>query len=289
MTSAASRSAGCCRSQAAHGRARSSSSTAWGRTTWLRRSREPRRRPAASPHRVVDGHLPVRRRDDPPRQHRCRAGDPAGRTQLDDCGRRHLPLRALRRHARPRRTHGRHPGVGRRSGIERGGRAFLRPLSPPDRCRPLQDGGVQARLIAGSAYGLTSPAATRSPLFYLHAELKARCPPAAAGRVPRARRLRRPRQHQGRRQPLRRRSDGCLLRAGCGQHRGGRGCAPHAARRRAAGRPAHLVELRVLEKGTHRTGKGRLARRQDCRAADGQPGVHSAAGRRPSPQPEPMS
>lgn len=37
----------------------------------------------------------------------------------------------------------------------------------------LQDDGVQARLIAGTAYGLTSPAVTRSPLFYLHAELQA--------------------------------------------------------------------------------------------------------------------
>lgn len=37
----------------------------------------------------------------------------------------------------------------------------------------LQDGGVQARLIAGNAYGLASPAATHSPLFYLHAELQA--------------------------------------------------------------------------------------------------------------------
>ena len=37
----------------------------------------------------------------------------------------------------------------------------------------LQDGGAQARLIAGSAYGLTSPAATHSPLFYLDAELQA--------------------------------------------------------------------------------------------------------------------
>jgi redox-sensitive bicupin YhaK (pirin superfamily) len=36
----------------------------------------------------------------------------------------------------------------------------------------VQDAGVQARLIAGSAYGLTSPAATHSPLFYLHAELQ---------------------------------------------------------------------------------------------------------------------
>ena len=37
----------------------------------------------------------------------------------------------------------------------------------------LQDSGVQVRLIAGSAYDLTSPARTHSPLFYLHAELQA--------------------------------------------------------------------------------------------------------------------
>jgi redox-sensitive bicupin YhaK (pirin superfamily) len=37
----------------------------------------------------------------------------------------------------------------------------------------LEDGGIEARVIAGRAYGLTSPAATRSPLFYVHAELQA--------------------------------------------------------------------------------------------------------------------
>jgi hypothetical protein len=36
----------------------------------------------------------------------------------------------------------------------------------------LQDAGVQVRLIAGKAYGLASPAATHSPLFYVHAELQ---------------------------------------------------------------------------------------------------------------------
>jgi redox-sensitive bicupin YhaK (pirin superfamily) len=35
----------------------------------------------------------------------------------------------------------------------------------------LDDAGVRARLIAGSAYGLTSAVRTRSPLFYLDAEL----------------------------------------------------------------------------------------------------------------------
>ncbi|MFC4726608.1 pirin family protein [Coralloluteibacterium thermophilus] len=33
------------------------------------------------------------------------------------------------------------------------------------------EGGLSARLIAGEAYGLRSPARTRSPLFYVHAEL----------------------------------------------------------------------------------------------------------------------
>jgi redox-sensitive bicupin YhaK (pirin superfamily) len=37
----------------------------------------------------------------------------------------------------------------------------------------LSDNGVWARLIAGSAYGLTNGVKTHSPLFYLHAELAA--------------------------------------------------------------------------------------------------------------------
>ncbi len=37
----------------------------------------------------------------------------------------------------------------------------------------MSDRGVSARLIAGSAYGLTSRVRTHSPLFYLHAELTA--------------------------------------------------------------------------------------------------------------------
>jgi redox-sensitive bicupin YhaK (pirin superfamily) len=37
----------------------------------------------------------------------------------------------------------------------------------------LDDTGVRARLIAGSAFGVRSPAKTHSPLFYLHAELQA--------------------------------------------------------------------------------------------------------------------
>jgi redox-sensitive bicupin YhaK (pirin superfamily) len=36
----------------------------------------------------------------------------------------------------------------------------------------LEEAGARVRLIAGSAYGVTSPARTHSPLFYLHAELR---------------------------------------------------------------------------------------------------------------------
>jgi redox-sensitive bicupin YhaK (pirin superfamily) len=37
----------------------------------------------------------------------------------------------------------------------------------------LEEGGVRSRLIAGSAFGVRSPARTHSPLFYLHSELQA--------------------------------------------------------------------------------------------------------------------
>jgi hypothetical protein len=36
-----------------------------------------------------------------------------------------------------------------------------------------EDGGLWARLIVGSAFGLSAPARTHSPLFYLHVELQA--------------------------------------------------------------------------------------------------------------------
>ena len=40
----------------------------------------------------------------------------------------------------------------------------------------LDETGVSARLIAGSAFGLTSPAKIRSPLFYLHVRLQPGAP-----------------------------------------------------------------------------------------------------------------
>ena len=42
------------------------------------------------------------------------------------------------------------------------------------------EGGVWMRVVAGEAYGLRSPVATHSPLFYLHAE----CDPGACIRLP---------------------------------------------------------------------------------------------------------
>ena len=42
-----------------------------------------------------------------------------------------------------------------------------------DALSELSDGGVWARLIAGSAYGLRNAVRTFSPMFYLHAELAA--------------------------------------------------------------------------------------------------------------------
>jgi hypothetical protein len=44
---------------------------------------------------------------------------------------------------------------------------------PAESLPVLQEAGLWARLIAGDAYGLRSPAITHSPLFYLHAELQA--------------------------------------------------------------------------------------------------------------------
>jgi len=44
---------------------------------------------------------------------------------------------------------------------------------PADSLPMLDDAGARVRLIAGSAFGVSSPARTHSPLFYLHAELEA--------------------------------------------------------------------------------------------------------------------
>ena len=98
-TSAASRWAACCRSRSAAWSGRSSSSITSAR--WISRpASRVRRRAAASAHRPVDGHLPVRRRDHASRQPRVRAADPPGRGQLDDRRPRHHALRALRARAR---------------------------------------------------------------------------------------------------------------------------------------------------------------------------------------------
>ena len=50
--------------------------------------------------------------------------------------------------------------------------AFARSRTRVEVLPLLEEKGMSARLIAGSAYGLRSPAVTHSPLFYLHAELQ---------------------------------------------------------------------------------------------------------------------
>ena len=45
---------------------------------------------------------------------------------------------------------------------------------PADSLPMLEETGSRVRLIAGSAFGVSSPARTHSPLFYLHAELQAK-------------------------------------------------------------------------------------------------------------------
>ena len=70
-----------------------------------------RRRAAASAHRPVDDHVSVRGRDRASGQPRLSPGDSSRRGELDDCGPRHLALRALRDDARARRVLARHPGV----------------------------------------------------------------------------------------------------------------------------------------------------------------------------------
>ena len=93
--------------------ARSSSSTTWARSTFPPASRA---RVDVRPHPhigLADRHVPVRGRDHAPRQRGLGAGDPPRRGELDDRRPRHHALRALRARAPRRRSHARHPGLGR--------------------------------------------------------------------------------------------------------------------------------------------------------------------------------
>ena len=129
-----------------------------------------------------------------------------------------------------------------------------------DRLPVIADRGLKVRVIAGQAYGATSPVKTHSGLFYLDVQMA----PGAS--------LPLPVEHEER---------GVYVAEGAVEVAGGaglRGRPPagvppgrchhaalprwrpsHAARRRADGRPTpHLVEFRLLLKGPHRGRQGRL-------------------------------
>jgi redox-sensitive bicupin YhaK (pirin superfamily) len=119
-----------------------------------------------------------------------------------------------------------------------------------------RDKGVEARLIAGSAYGLTNGVKTHSPMFYLHVEMapggKLALPQGHAERG--AYVVRGSIKFDGR--PYE--SGALLINADAGRarrrHR-------DAAGRRAARPAPHLVEFRFFTQGADRAGQGRLAGR----------------------------
>jgi redox-sensitive bicupin YhaK (pirin superfamily) len=75
------------------------------------------------------------------------------------------------------------PSIRSKGGLMHGVQAWVALPAEDEECAPafahheagglpeLADCGVRGRLIAGSAYGLTSPVRIFSPLFYIHAEL----------------------------------------------------------------------------------------------------------------------
>ena len=142
----------------------------------------------------------------------------------------------------------------------------------------LSDHGVWARLIAGSAYGLSNAVKTFSPLFYLHAELAdgariampvehaERAAYVVSGTV----------EHDGVRYTAGRLLVFADRRRACDRRRGRAG-ARDAARRREHRAPLHLVEPGVLAAGADRAGEGRLEVRPDVAAAGRRPRVHPAA------------
>jgi len=130
----------------------------------------------------------------------------------------------------------------------------------------LSDRGIWARLIAGSAYGLTNGVRTFSPLFYLHAEL-------AAGAS-----IAMPTDHAERAAYV---VSGAIMHEGL-RHEPGRmlvfanGGEPVISTEDAPARVTllggasvgpHMVEPRVVASRTDRAGKGRLEGRTDGAAA----------------------
>jgi len=141
----------------------------------------------------------------------------------------------------------------------------------------LVDGGLRARLVAGTAWGLASPVRTHSPLFYLHCELQPGTRVELPDEHPEGR-LRGHRRDRSRRPtPRGRHHAGVRARAG----RAGRFGRPrpgHVVGRRSGGPTLHRLELRVLFQGADRAGQGGLAGRADEAPRPGRQGLDSAPG-----------
>jgi len=142
----------------------------------------------------------------------------------------------------------------------------------------VEDKNVRARVIAGSAFGATSHVKTLSDWFYVDVSLGAgatvpldpdyeeRAIYLSEGEIEIA--GERFEASKTPRLPARRPHHG----------EGGEALAHDVPRRRGAGRPALcLVELRLIERGAHRAGKGRLEKRP-LRRGRRRDGIHSAAG-----------
>ena len=134
--------------------------------------RRARRAPAPA-HQPGDGHVSLRGRDPAPRQPRHGADDPTRRAQLDDRRPRHRALRALA-------ERGARDGCDRCTGSSSGSRLprAHEEVAPSFQHHAagdlpaLEREGARLRVIAGSAYGATSPAQVLSPLFYVEARLE---------------------------------------------------------------------------------------------------------------------
>ena len=196
----------CCRSASSGWSGRSSSSIISVRCDFAAGHPAQRRRAAASAHRAVDGHLPVRRRDHASRQRRLRAADPAGRGQLDDGGSRNHPFRALRASTRGRRHDARHPGVGRAAAASTRKPSPRSRITPRRTCPRSRVAGVGA---ADRRQRVRRACARQDPLADVLRALATAAgrEGAIAGRVSRARGVRRRRHRRRRRAAVRDRPD----------------------------------------------------------------------------------
>jgi len=110
----------------------------------------------SSAHRLVHGHVFVRRRDHAPRQLAYGTGNSSGRSELDDCGPWHHAFGEIRAGPCRGRHLARHSGLGCVAEGGRGDRAGLFAPTRPAICRPMTvrgsgQGSWPARLSGPSA------------------------------------------------------------------------------------------------------------------------------------------